>query len=141
MAEGDRDAEDTKVNWWRSGQLVSVRRRSERHRSTGRWQRETTTTVTSTHQRPVIYKYQPISIVIIACLVRVCFILLRRSARHFPGAPGTRRQTPIHLKPLSTSPRLGWLFPCTQRSFESNREYFSATIESVIAATASLKLP
>ena len=140
MAQGDRDAEDAKVNRWRSGQLVQFRRRSERHRSIGHWQREKTTAVTSTHRDPVVYMYQPISIVLIACLIHVRFALPWRLACHFTGASEKRRQTPMRLESPSTSTS-PLALPCTQTSFERDRESFSATIESVTTAAALLKLP
>lgn len=68
MAEGDRDAEGTESNWWRSGQLFWVPRRQERRWSARCWQRETTAAVTATARRNSVAS---IIIIAITCLAQL----------------------------------------------------------------------
>ena len=137
MAEGDRDAEDTKVGRWRSAQLVWVRRRSERrYWPTGDWQREKATAVTSTHQSPVVYT-NPLAL----SSFRVSFM-------HALSSFGARRVARLeHVGKLryylNLHPRLhlGWCSSCAQGSLESDWGRLSATTGMVTAAAALLKLP
>lgn len=136
MVEGDRDAEDAKDNWWRSGQPVRVRQRSERHWPIGHLQRETAKEVTSTHRGSVAHTD---SLALSSLHVSFMHAFSSLSAQRVNVIPRRVGKVRHDFLIYASIPSRSSLPPYL--SLERGWERFHATTELVITTATSLKLP